>query len=37
MQANLLQPLADPAALELRYDALEELLMERELQTNVKV
>lgn len=37
MQANLLQPLADPAALELRLDAVEELLCEAELRANVQV
>lgn len=36
-QANLLQPLADPAALELRLDAVEELLLEAELRTSVQV
>lgn len=37
MQANLLQPLADPASLELRLDAMEELLCEAELRANVQV
>ncbi len=36
-KANLLQPLADIAALELRYDAVEELLCQCELATNLQV
>ena len=37
MQANLLQPLADPATLEMRLDAVEELLAETQLRADVQV
>ena len=37
LQANLLQPLADPATLELRLDAVEELLGEVQLRADVQV
>jgi DNA mismatch repair ATPase MutS len=37
MQANLLQPLADPATLEMRLDAVEELLAEMQLRADVQV
>jgi DNA mismatch repair ATPase MutS len=37
MQANLLQPLADPATLEMRLDAVGELLAEAQLCADVQV
>ena len=37
LQANLLQPLADPATLEMRLDAVGELLAEATLRADVQV
>jgi DNA mismatch repair ATPase MutS len=37
MQANLLQPLAEPATLEMRLDAVGELLAEATLRADVQV